>query len=124
MTIYGNLGNLYETREKLSQAEEMYQKALELNQALGRKQGIANISFNLGLLYKAQHRYPAAKAVFEQSRQNYSGYLSPTTLKRLQDIENQLLEIQSTQQLMKQQQARPEARRRNRGTVDKGIKGQ
>ncbi|MCG8509322.1 MAG: DUF4062 domain-containing protein, partial [Rhodospirillales bacterium] len=38
-SAYGNLGILYATRGDLDRAEEMYRKALAINEALGRKEG-------------------------------------------------------------------------------------
>ena len=36
---YGNLGNIYQTRGDLDRAEDMYQKALKLNEELGQQGG-------------------------------------------------------------------------------------
>ena len=49
---YGNLGFVYEMRGDLAQAEAMYRKALELNEALGHKKGMANAYNNLGNVYQ------------------------------------------------------------------------
>ncbi len=45
---YGNLGNIYQTRGELGRAEAMHQKSLDINEALGRKEGMASDYGNLG----------------------------------------------------------------------------
>ncbi len=40
---YGNLGILEQTRGNLDGAEGYYKQALEINEALGRKEGMANL---------------------------------------------------------------------------------
>ncbi|MHC4569963.1 MAG: tetratricopeptide repeat protein, partial [Planctomycetota bacterium] len=49
---YGSLGTLYRTRGDLERAEEMCQKSLAINEALGHKAGMATDSGNLGILYE------------------------------------------------------------------------
>jgi protein O-GlcNAc transferase len=39
---YGNLGLVYQVRKDLDQAETMHRKALEIEKALGRTEGMAN----------------------------------------------------------------------------------
>ncbi|KKM85333.1 hypothetical protein LCGC14_1290210, partial [marine sediment metagenome] len=48
---YGNLGNVYRTREELDTAEQMYKKVLAIDEELGRKESIATAYGNLGLVY-------------------------------------------------------------------------
>ena len=50
--VYGNLGNVYQTRGDLDKAEEIYNKALDISKALGSKEGIAIQYGNLGIVYK------------------------------------------------------------------------
>ena len=51
---YGNLGNVYQTRGELDKAVEFYQKALQLHEALGSKEGMAINYANLGLVYQTR----------------------------------------------------------------------
>ncbi len=64
---YGNLGILYKVRGDLAQAEEMYGKSLELNEALGRKEGMANQYGNLGILYKVRGDLAQAEEMYRKS---------------------------------------------------------
>ena len=50
ITPFLKLG-IYITRGDLGQAEEMYSKALEINEALGSKQGMAGQYSGLGIIY-------------------------------------------------------------------------
>ena len=58
---------MYETRGELSEAEEMYQKALELNQALGRKEGMASDYCNLGIVYKTRGELSQAEEMYQKA---------------------------------------------------------
>ena len=49
--VLGNLGLIYRTRGELDKAEEMHKKALEINEKLGRLEGMANQYGNLGSVY-------------------------------------------------------------------------
>ena len=50
--VLGNLGLIYQTRGELDKAEEMHKKALEINEKIGRLEGIASQFGNLGAIYK------------------------------------------------------------------------
>ncbi|MGB5706923.1 MAG: tetratricopeptide repeat protein [Arenicellales bacterium] len=52
--VYGNLGNIYETRGELDKAEEFYLTSLDIDESLGRKEGMARDYGNLGNIYEAQ----------------------------------------------------------------------
>ena len=58
----GNLGIVYRTRGDLTQAEQMYTKALTLNDQLGRKKGMAILHGNLGVLEKERGNIAAVCA--------------------------------------------------------------
>lgn len=69
---YGNLGIVYMTRDDLDKAEEMYRKSLDINESLGRKEGIAyqycnhgNVYLKRGDLDKAEEMYLKALAIDE-----------------------------------------------------------
>ena len=57
---YGNLGILYQNRGELDRAEEMYRKSLEIDEALGRKEGMASNYGDLGNLYQIRGDLSAA----------------------------------------------------------------
>ena len=59
-SAYGYLGLLYQTREEFDHAEEMYLKALVINEALGSKAGMASDYGNLGLLYQTREEFDHA----------------------------------------------------------------
>ena len=50
-TAYDNLGAIYITRGELERAEKYYRKGLEIDEALGRKKGMAIAYSNLGAIY-------------------------------------------------------------------------
>ena len=64
---YGNLGVVYQTRGDLAQAEAMHRKALELNEALGRKKGIAHAYNNLGIVYRVRGDLAQAEAMYRKA---------------------------------------------------------
>jgi tetratricopeptide (TPR) repeat protein len=64
---YGNLGLVYQTRGNLDKAIEFQQKALKLNEDLGRKKGMAINYGNLGNIYKLQGNNAKAKRYYLMS---------------------------------------------------------
>ena len=64
---YGNLGNVYQTRGELDKAEEFYLKSLELEEALGRKEGMASDYGNLGNLYQTRGELDKAEEFYLKS---------------------------------------------------------
>ena len=68
---YGNLGNVYQTRGDLAKAEEMQRKGLELDQALGRKEGMAAKYANLGVVYAQRGNLAQAEAAWRKSLDLY-----------------------------------------------------
>ena len=74
---YGNLGNLYQTRGELDRAEEMYQKSLAINEALGRKEGMANQYGNLGNLYQTRGELDRAEEMYQKSLVLFRDIKSP-----------------------------------------------
>jgi tetratricopeptide (TPR) repeat protein len=49
--VVGNLGLIYQTRGELDKAEQMHRKALEIEEKLGRLEGMAGQYGNLGAIY-------------------------------------------------------------------------
>ena len=62
-----NLGNVNETRGKLSEAEECFEKALKHYKSLGRKEGIADASRNLGDIYRTRGDLTKAEKVYKEA---------------------------------------------------------
>ncbi len=50
----GNLGLIYRTRGDLDMAEEFLRKSLDIDEHLGRREGMANQYGNLGLIYRTR----------------------------------------------------------------------
>lgn len=63
----GNLGIVYQTRGELDRAIEFYEKALAINQELGRKQGMATDYGNLGNVYYSRGDLSHAIDYWKQS---------------------------------------------------------
>jgi tetratricopeptide (TPR) repeat protein len=68
---YGNLGLLYRTRKDWAQAEEMYKKALSIDEALGNKEGLAADYANLGSVYEARGELDKAEELWKKSLRLY-----------------------------------------------------
>jgi tetratricopeptide (TPR) repeat protein len=71
--IFNSLGFIYTTRGKLDQAEQMYRKALVINEKIGRQKGMAILYGNLGNIYsirgemdQAEQIYCDALAIYEK----------------------------------------------------------
>jgi len=62
---YGNLGLIYRRRGDVDRAEAMHRHALQLNQELGRKEGIAMQYGNLGLIYCERGELERAETMFK-----------------------------------------------------------
>jgi tetratricopeptide (TPR) repeat protein len=75
---YGNLGGVYQIQGKLDKAIEFYQKSLVINEALGRKEGIAANYGNLGIVYRTQGKLDKAKHYWQKSLQLFKALKSPT----------------------------------------------
>jgi len=63
-TVTGNLGLVYEIRGELDKAEEMHKKSLEIEEKLGRLEGIANQYGNLGLIYQRRGELEKAEELY------------------------------------------------------------
>ena len=71
--VFGNLGQILRTRGDLDKAAEMYRKALEIEEKLGRLEGIATQHGNLGYIKQlrgdwdgAEKRYRKVLAISEE----------------------------------------------------------
>ena len=81
---YGNLGMIYDTRGELDRAEEMYQKALAINEKLGRQEGIAIQYANLGLVADARGELDRAREQWTKARDLYAKIGMPHEVKQVQ----------------------------------------
>jgi tetratricopeptide (TPR) repeat protein len=64
---YGNLGVVYRTRGDLGQAEPMHKKALDIHEALGHKEGMADNYGNLGVVYQTRGDLGQAEAMYKKA---------------------------------------------------------
>jgi len=64
---YGNLGNTYQTRGDLDEAEKMHRKALKINESLGRLEGVAIQYGNLGLICKTRGNLDEAEKMYSKA---------------------------------------------------------
>jgi Flp pilus assembly protein TadD len=76
-SAYTGLGNVYYTRGDLDQAEAMYRKAVELNEALVDKAAMGSNYTGLGIVYgirgdldQAEAMYRKALAMFRETGAN------------------------------------------------------
>ena len=67
--VAGNLGLIYKTRGVLEQAEAMHRKALQINEKLGRLEGVAGDYGNLGAIYATRGDLEQAEAMYRKSLQ-------------------------------------------------------
>jgi tetratricopeptide (TPR) repeat protein len=65
--VYSNLGNVYTIRGDLDRAKAMYQKALEINEAMSRKEGMAINYANLANIYKTRGDLDRAKVMYSKA---------------------------------------------------------
>jgi tetratricopeptide (TPR) repeat protein len=64
---YGNLGELYRTLGNLDKSEEMHKKALEIDQRLGRKKGMAIQYGKLGRVYRRRGELEASEEMHRKA---------------------------------------------------------
>ena len=65
---YGNLGNIYQTRGDLDEAERLYRKSLEINEKLGRLEGMAIRYANLAIIAVQRGNISGARELWARSR--------------------------------------------------------
>ncbi len=63
---YGNLGNVLKVRGDLDGAEQMYRKALEIDERLGRLEGLANHYGNLGNVLQVRGDLDGAEQMYRK----------------------------------------------------------
>lgn len=64
--LLGNLGIVYVTRGELEKAEEMHNKALEIDERIGNQKGMAANYGNLGLIYQIRGQLDKAEQMFNK----------------------------------------------------------
>ena len=82
--VAGNLGNVYQTRGDLDQAEAMYRKSLAINEKLGRLEGMANQYGNLGILYETRGKLDEARKLWVRAREIFQQIGMPHMAARLE----------------------------------------
>ena len=65
--VAGNLGNVYQTRGDLDQAEAMHRKSLAIEEKLGRLKGMAIAYGNLGIVYQTRGDLDQAEPMYRKS---------------------------------------------------------
>ena len=65
--VYGILAAIYQTRGELDRAEEMLKKALEIDEKLGRQEGMARAYGNIGLIYQTRGELDRAEEMYKKS---------------------------------------------------------
>lgn len=63
----GNMGLIFLTRGELDRAEELFQKSLEIDERLGRQEGMASRFCNLGVIYQARGELDRAEQMLLKS---------------------------------------------------------
>lgn len=91
-TAYGNLGNVMRTRGDLDGAEAMYRKALEIEEKLGRLEGMAIQYGNLGILMRTRGNVRVARELWTKSRDLFAKRGAQHMVKRVQGWINELPE--------------------------------
>ncbi len=66
-TITGNLGLIFRTRGDLDQAEAMHRRSLEIEEKLGRLEGMASDYGNLGLIFETRGDLDQAEAMHRKA---------------------------------------------------------
>jgi len=69
----GNIGNVYQIKGDLDKALEYYGKSLKLDEALGRKEGIANQYGNIGNVYQIKGDLDKALEYYEKALKLFKG---------------------------------------------------
>jgi Flp pilus assembly protein TadD len=64
---YGNLGNVLYTRGDLDGAEAMHRKSLEIEERLGRPEGMASDYGSLGLVLRTRGDLDGARRLWQRS---------------------------------------------------------
>ncbi len=72
-TAYGNLGILLRTRGDLEGAEAMHRKSLEIEEKLGRPEGVASAYGNLGIVLATRGDLEGAEAMYRKSLEEQLG---------------------------------------------------
>ena len=92
---YGNLGIVHATRGDLDRAEEMYRKALALNESLGRKEGMASLYGNLGNLYLTRGDLDRAEEMYANSLELFRQVGAKP---KIEQVERMLAELRDQKQ--------------------------
>jgi tetratricopeptide (TPR) repeat protein len=79
----GNLGNVLFIQGDLADAEQMYRKSLEIDEKLGRLEGLTNAYLNLGMVLSTQGDLVGAEQMFLKSLDAAERLGSPQPIARV-----------------------------------------
>jgi len=82
---YGNLGLVLKTRGDLDGAEAMFRKSLEINEKLGRLEGMASQYGNLGLVLHTRGDLDGARENWSKSRDLFARLGARHMVERVQN---------------------------------------
>ncbi|MEH0021947.1 MAG: tetratricopeptide repeat protein [Desulfobacter sp.] len=69
VSLYGNMGIIYQTRGDLEQSLEVYQKSLQISRELGSKEDMASLYVNIGIVYQTRGDFEQALEMYQKSLQ-------------------------------------------------------
>ena len=81
---FGNLGYIYQNERNLDKAEKMHLKALEIDEQMGKKVGMANTLDNLGMIWRLRGQKVMAKQYWEKSLHIYKEVGMPSNARIVQ----------------------------------------
>ena len=88
---YGNLGLIYRVKGDLDKAEQMHRKSLEIDEKLGRIEGMASDYGNLGVIYEERGDLKKAKENWEKARDLFKKIGMPREVKLVEEWIDQMM---------------------------------
>jgi tetratricopeptide (TPR) repeat protein len=80
----GNLGNVYYMKGDVDKAQEIYQKALEIDEKIDHLEGVARHSSNLGLVYQKHGDISKAREYWEKAVELYKRIGMPHMVEKVE----------------------------------------
>ena len=87
---YGSLGNIKMQQGELKEAEKLYNKSLEIDKELGRKEGIAATFINLGSIKEKLGELEEAEKLYKKALKIYETYAHTENVNELKQLIEQL----------------------------------
>jgi len=81
---YGNLGNIFQLRGDLDEAEKMYRRVLEIDKRLGRLESLATAYVNLGLVSQARRDLDESRKLWAKARDLFAQIGMPQMVAKYQ----------------------------------------